>query len=157
MCLCIKGQSIFLLCLIIPVLSLNWFNSNDKVLLSDIKTLTFQKGVYTQGRRLTPVPQLTCIGKCLNTPDFVNCTNIGFDGFDTIWNCSSKNFSFNRTRVECEGYDNQNDPYVVKNSCRLRYIIKSVADLHISGSLFIFYLLFCVFIIGLAFLLLKMV
>ena len=29
--------------------------------LSSVQTLTFQKGVYTTGRRVSPIPQLNCI------------------------------------------------------------------------------------------------
>jgi hypothetical protein len=100
-------------------------NFSNKVLLKDIQELNFEKNTFTKVRRLTSLPQLTCVGKCEETPSFINCVNVGYDGFDVIWKCSSDGFVFNRTVVSCEGYDNQNDLYVVKGSCRIRYSVES--------------------------------
>lgn len=36
--------------------------SHDKVLLTDVKTLTLRRNEFTKGRRSAPIPQIRCIG-----------------------------------------------------------------------------------------------
>jgi len=62
----------------------------QKVALDSIRSLTFYKGEYTQGRRTSPIPQLTCVGKPCNVfqPDVVRCVNDGGRGLDVDWKVS---------------------------------------------------------------------
>jgi hypothetical protein len=55
----------------------------DKVLLTNVKTLTLHAGKSTAGRRSSPVPQLSCLGGCSKVsrqPSTVQCYNRGDDG-----------------------------------------------------------------------------
>ena len=113
------------------------FNSNDnpgKVRLTDINVLTFSEGSYTTGRRANPVQQLTCVSgsACVQThfkPKTVQCRNQGSDGYDVQWKCEAdldSSVSFGRTDVTCEGYDYPEDPYVLRGSCGLEYVLDFV-------------------------------
>ncbi|KAF8938110.1 hypothetical protein BGZ58_001557 [Dissophora ornata] len=104
------------------------FGGNDKkVLLKDVQTLTLHRGKMTAGRRTSPVPQLSCVGgnACGHyEPDVVQCTNAGFDGSDVQWKCQAdlpQDLRFGELDVYCEGYNNPDDPYVLKGSCGLEY------------------------------------
>jgi hypothetical protein len=60
------------------------------------------------------------------TPDSVVCSNSGSNGRDIIWECKASlqnNVKFGTTSISCEGYDNPNDPSVLKNSCGLKYTL----------------------------------
>ncbi|KAF9315954.1 Store-operated calcium entry-associated regulatory factor [Podila horticola] len=102
-------------------------SSNQKVLLQDVRTLTLHRGRMTTGRRTSPVPQLNCIGgnACGNfEPEVVQCHNAGSDGSDVQWKCEAdlpNNIRFGQLDVYCEGYNNPDDPYVLKGSCGLEY------------------------------------
>lgn len=100
-----------------------------KVLLNDIKTLTFYEDQMTIGVRSQPVSQLDCVGgdACLlfnYLPKLVQCENVGWDGSEVKWKCSAEleDFvQFGETTVVCEGYESQSDPYVLDKSCGLEY------------------------------------
>lgn len=69
--------------------------NNDKILLSDVKTLTFVQGAKTTGRRSRPINQLECVGgtaygNTYQRPTVVQCTNVGSDGFDAQWKCQAE-------------------------------------------------------------------
>lgn len=58
-------------------------SAHSKIRLTDVQTLTLQRGQYTQGRRTQPVPQLRCVGGSAQgqyAPAVVQCYNKGFDG-----------------------------------------------------------------------------
>ena len=100
--------------------------SPDKIILTDIKVLTFQAGHRTTGRM--PVPQLQCLGDlCKHAPDTVQCTNVGTDGINVQWECETEmheTLSIKAHDVNCEGYDSPTDPYILVGSCGLSYHIK---------------------------------
>ncbi|KAG5438699.1 hypothetical protein PCANB_002419 [Pneumocystis canis] len=93
--------------------------------------LTFYKGEYTKSERLTPSPQIVCVGgdaKGLYEPSVIQCKNMGseYDPEDIQWSCSSLLPSFyklGRTDVVCEGYSGPYDKYVLKGSCFLEYTL----------------------------------
>jgi hypothetical protein len=103
--------------------------TNEKVLLRDVTTLTFEDGHYTTGRRSAPVKALNCVGGSASRdysslPKVVQCRNVGFDGNDVQWKCDAEldnNVKFGRLTVSCEGYDYPDDPYVLRGSCGLEY------------------------------------
>lgn len=100
-----------------------------KVRLTKIDTLILRDGEMTTGRRSDPVKQLSCIGEyCHSRPHEVVCKNIGHDGQDVTWKCTSDEmvqlkFGYDLD-VQCEGYEYPDDPYVLAGSCGLRYSLK---------------------------------
>lgn len=107
-----------------------WGSNPDRVLLSDVKTITLERGKMTNGRRSSPVPQLTCVGGSAGChtfqPAVVQCLNQGSDGYDAQWECKSDmdvEYRFGKIQVSCEGYDSPQDPYVLRGSCGLEYEI----------------------------------
>ena len=101
----------------------------EKVKITDIKTLILRDGEMTTGRRSNPVKQLSCKGEyCHARPQQVVCKNIGHDGQDVTWQCTSEDmvqlkFGYDLD-VQCEGYEYPEDPYVLVGSCGLSYSLK---------------------------------
>jgi hypothetical protein len=58
----LRFYSPILLALVALLQGAHAFGRNDKVLLSKVKTLTLRNGMKTTARRLSPIPQLKCIG-----------------------------------------------------------------------------------------------
>lgn len=106
-----------------------WNKKNDAVRLSKVKTLTLRDGAETSHRRVEPIPQLTCVGgnaKGLYNVDVMRCTNSGaeYGDEDIQWTCKASlppEFKLGSTDVICEGYDNSDDPYILKGSCGVEY------------------------------------
>eukprot|EP01111_Echinosteliopsis_oligospora_P013047 TRINITY_DN4575_c0_g1_i1.p1 TRINITY_DN4575_c0_g1~~TRINITY_DN4575_c0_g1_i1.p1 ORF type:complete len:290 (-),score=68.47 TRINITY_DN4575_c0_g1_i1:83-952(-) len=97
----------------------------EAININSIKQIEFIKGQFTSGRRLPGVPQLECIGgsaQGFHEPISVKCINIG--ALEPKWRCEAnldKSVELNTVVVQCEGYSDEKDPYVLKNSCALRY------------------------------------
>jgi hypothetical protein len=101
-----------------------------KVKLKDVEVLTLYKGRMTNGRRSSPVQQLSCRGGTAGcsafVPEVVQCTNRGSDGYDIQWECKAdmdNAYRFGQISVGCEGYDYPDDPYILAGSCGLDYTI----------------------------------
>ncbi|KAF2142790.1 uncharacterized protein K452DRAFT_317709 [Aplosporella prunicola CBS 121167] len=102
---------------------------SNSILLSNVKTLTLRHGLKTSARRVSPIPQLTCIGgdaSGLYTVDVMRCKNAGadYDPEDIQWTCTASlppEFKLGSTDVICEGYDGPDDPYILKGSCGVEY------------------------------------
>ena len=103
----------------------------DRVRLRDVQVVTGVRGQKTQGRRSSPVDQLTC----LHTDDSsivassIQCRNVGWNGNDVEWRCEAPNMpnGFDLdvgTVVSCEGFDYPDDPYILAGSCGIEYRIK---------------------------------
>jgi len=107
--------------------------SSNKVKLSEIDTLTFNRGKMTTGRRSRPIDQMVCIGpqyRCndVGAPNVIQCENRGWDGEDIQWRCEgemSEKYKFGRIDVVCEGYDYASDPYILVGSCGVEYMLNS--------------------------------
>ncbi|KAJ5660818.1 uncharacterized protein N7484_000190 [Penicillium longicatenatum] len=105
--------------------------SKDAILLSNVNTLTLRANRMTSSRRVSPIPQLTCVGPSkkicdLYQPEVMRCTNQGYDydEEDVQWTCEASlpsEFKLGATDVICEGYRNANDKYVLKGSCGVEY------------------------------------
>lgn len=103
--------------------------SDSAILLSNVKTLTLYGDKKTSHRRVSPIPQLTCVGGngCKHYKvDMMRCQNAGseYDAEDIQWTCSASlppEFKLGSTEVICEGYDNADDPYILKGSCGVEY------------------------------------
>uniref|UniRef100_A0A6B2LDR9 Store-operated calcium entry-associated regulatory factor n=1 Tax=Arcella intermedia TaxID=1963864 RepID=A0A6B2LDR9_9EUKA len=113
--------------------TLSW-SSGDRILLSDVKTLTFVQYKLTEGRRSRGIPQLACVGGTAQhsneLPGVVQCTNVGTDGYDVQWECKadlSTKVKFGEVTVSCEGYDHPEDPYILRGSCGLEYALEYVS------------------------------
>ena len=94
----------------------------DKVKMRDVETLLFRKEMMTTCRRSKPVSQMICEGHpcSKNAPDSISCKNIGWDGKDPIWDCTTsemKNTKLRKIEVQCEGYEYPDDPNILVGSC----------------------------------------
>ena len=96
----------------------------DAVKLKDIQVLTLYHNKMTNGRRSSPVPQLSCVGGTAGChafkPQVVQCYNRGWDGVDVQWECKTdmdNAYRFGQISVSCEGYSHPDDSYVLKGSC----------------------------------------
>ncbi|KAK6506905.1 hypothetical protein TWF481_005363 [Arthrobotrys musiformis] len=104
---------------------------SDKILLSRIRSLTLRHGQMTTSRRVSPIPQLKCVGgdaKGLHDVDVMKCTNMDadYDDDDVSWSCEATLphfFKLGATDVICEGYASSDDPFVLKGSCGVEYIL----------------------------------
>ncbi|XP_055488630.1 store-operated calcium entry-associated regulatory factor isoform X2 [Leucoraja erinacea] len=103
---------------------------SERVLLREVQSLTLYSGRYTNGRRSSPVPQLQCVGgtaSCTSfIPQVVQCYNKGWDGYDVQWECKADMdiaYRFGAVTVSCEGYNYPEDPYILRGSCGLEYVI----------------------------------
>jgi hypothetical protein len=107
----------------------SYSKSKDAVLLSNVRSLTLQDGRKTTARRVSAIPQLTCVGgnaKGLYNVDVMRCKNSGseYDPEDIQWTCQANlppEFKLGSTEVVCEGFDSSADPYVLKGSCGVEY------------------------------------
>jgi len=85
----------------------------------------------TEGRRVSPIRQIQCIGGPCGKyePTVIQCKNVGNDGFGNIqWKCDAEldqSVIFGETTVSCEGYNYREDPYVLKGSCGLEYTLET--------------------------------
>ena len=102
----------------------------NAVLLSKVNSLTVRNGKNTASRRVSPVPQLQCIGPTnickLYQVDVMRCTNEGsdYDAESIQWACKASlpdEFKLGSTDVSCEGYESSDDPYILKGSCGVEY------------------------------------
>ncbi|KAG7007978.1 hypothetical protein G7Y79_00007g021030 [Physcia stellaris] len=100
----------------------------EKILLSNVKTLTLRKDLKTSHRRVSAVPQLKCIGGVcdLYQVDVLRCKNQGsdYDAENIQWTCTSSlpgEIKLGATDVICEGFEGPDDPYVLKGSCGVEY------------------------------------
>jgi hypothetical protein len=118
--------------------STSFFSSSDSILLEDVSALTFYSGQQTSSRRSHPIPQLRCVGSECNSaaiPSVVQCKNSGSSGNGNVqWECKAElpeGYRFGRVNVNCEGYNNPNDRYVLRGSCGLEFSLISSGG---SGS-----------------------
>ncbi|KAK9468427.1 hypothetical protein V1512DRAFT_204290 [Lipomyces arxii] len=128
----------------------------------------------TKGRRVKPILQLKLVGgsaKGLYEVDVMQCRNMGSgDGGpeDVQWKCTADvpgYFKLGRTDVICEGYNNPDDPYILRGSCGVEYTLqlteagkakynrggKSYYDEHDPGSGLLTMIMFVVIVVGLAY------
>lgn len=131
--------------------------SSDAVLFSKVDTLELRIDQMARRRWSSPVPQLQCVGG--NAVSYAGSCNIvcsRLGNFTTAgepmsWNCSLKGigkhyFDVLNAVVSCEGWHDQNDPYILAGSCSVQYELwdrngKAVATdnyLWLWCSLFVF-------------------
>lgn len=95
--------------------------------MNSISALTFYRDRQTTARRASAVPQLTCEGRQCRTfqPQVVQCVAMGGNGGNGLeWKCDAdlpNSVRFGNVEVSCEGWNNANDPYILKvSSCALQ-------------------------------------
>ncbi|KAL8827712.1 MAG: hypothetical protein Q9191_003021 [Dirinaria sp. TL-2023a] len=101
----------------------------EKILLSNVKTLTLRKDLLTSHNRVSAIPQLKCVSgtaRGLFEVDMLRCKNQGSDYSpeDIQWTCTASlppEFKLGSTDVICEGFASPDDPYVLKGSCGVEY------------------------------------
>ncbi|CAG7933648.1 unnamed protein product [Penicillium olsonii] len=103
----------------------------DAIRLSNVQSLTLHAHRLTSARRVSPIPQLSCVGPSqkvckLYQPEVMRCTNQGhdYDVEDVQWTCTADlppEFKLGATDVICEGYRNADDKWVLKGSCGVEY------------------------------------
>jgi len=117
-----------LACLLASVPATTSYGKQKAILLKDVQSLVFTKDAFTQSRRSSPIPQMTCIkGPCQYAASTAFCKNIGFDGIDVNWQCEAelpKGVKLTSATVSCEGFAHSDDPYVLAGSCGLEYSLE---------------------------------
>jgi len=118
----------FALVLLFVIALATYVAASDKVRLTDVQSLVFQPGRWTTSRRTSPVQQLQCVGgKCDYQPTSVMCKNEGHDGTDVVWSCTDpqmpSQYKFGPVSVNCEGYQDPDDPFILRGSCGLEFSI----------------------------------
>ncbi|KAF4221382.1 hypothetical protein CNMCM8980_003444 [Aspergillus fumigatiaffinis] len=103
----------------------------NAILLSRVQSLTLRANRLTSSRRVSPIPQLKCVGPSKTICDkykieTMRCTNAGYDydEEDVQWTCTAplpEEFMLGATDVICEGYRNADDKWVLKGSCGVEY------------------------------------
>lgn len=103
----------------------------DAILLSNVNTLTLHAHRMTSARRVSSIPQLSCVGPSkkicnLYQPEVMRCTNQGhdYDVEDVQWTCKADlppEFKLGATDVICEGYRDADDKWILKGSCGVEY------------------------------------
>ncbi|PKX95863.1 DUF1183 domain protein [Aspergillus novofumigatus IBT 16806] len=96
-----------------------------------VQSLTLFANRLTSSRRVSPIPQLKCVGPSKTICDkykieTTRCTNAGYDydEEDVQWTCTAplpEEFMLGATDVICEGYRNADDKWVLKGSCGVEY------------------------------------
>ncbi|KAH1347996.1 hypothetical protein KXX14_003662 [Aspergillus fumigatus] len=91
----------------------------NAILLSRVQSLTLRANRLTSSRRVSPIPQLKCVGPSKTICDkykieTMRCTNAGYDydEEDVQWTCTAQlpeEFMLGATDVICEGYRNADD------------------------------------------------
>ncbi|KIW88669.1 uncharacterized protein Z519_10715 [Cladophialophora bantiana CBS 173.52] len=151
-----KIKLLLLLTLLLAGTALSARKTNPKkvpknaVLLSKVSAITVRAGKQTTSRRVSPVPQLQCVGPArickLYKIDVMRCTNEGsdYDESNVQWSCKAslpEEFKLGSTEVTCEGYESSEDPYVLSGSCGVEYMLlltEKGEEKYGSGSFFDF-------------------
>jgi len=100
----------------------------EAILLHNIKEIDVASGLFTNSRREAAIPQLECIGgsaKGHYEPLAARCVNIGH--LSPHWRCEATlddTVRLGSVVVTCEGYQGPSDPYVLRNSCAVRYTLE---------------------------------
>lgn len=98
------------------------YDAMDCVHMDSIPALNFQSGSMTAGRRLAPVPQLSCSNCSKPLLRNVECTRRRQHA--STWTCFSNawtEMTILPASITCEGCSSPSDPFILKGSCRLLY------------------------------------
>lgn len=137
------------ICLFVEAVDRNPYDPRA-ILLNSVPQLVFKRGEFTIGSgRSKPLPQLNCLyGKACKTnyePTTVRCKNIVkgsvIEG-PILWECTASDLvqglRLGTTNVVCEGFRHPHDPWVLRGSCALDYIldgsVSSEFEKHLAAS-----------------------
>jgi hypothetical protein len=84
----------------------------EGVLLSDVRSLSLQRGALAAARREPARPQIAC--EDAPCPERLECSR------DEDWTCSGalpRGFGLENVRIRCEGFSHAADAYVLRGSC----------------------------------------
>lgn len=109
-------------------IAVSYYHQEDRILLSDVKSLSLQAGKYTTGFRNSPIPQLNCeSGYCSYGPNNILCENMGYGDKGIVWKCTgygmTPGYKLRYSNVGCEGYDSARDSHILKGSCGVFYAV----------------------------------
>ncbi len=107
-------------------------SDTNRVILGNVRTLTFDAGKNTVGRRYAPEPQMQLkrIDSAnrntlsVKTPTAMTCLNTAYGSTNPTWQCSAlleTDVHLGKTEVVCEGYNGSDDPYVALDTCFIEY------------------------------------
>lgn len=108
------------------------YGQSDRVKFHDLGQQTFRVGHMTNARRVSPIPQVQCVSgygnpDCSKGPSEITCEIVEkFGVSDAIWKCVSvlgSSYKISKYEVSCEGYSHADDPYVLKGSCGVEYVL----------------------------------
>ncbi|CEF70829.1 Store-operated calcium entry-associated regulatory factor [Strongyloides ratti] len=119
-----------------------------------VKYLTFRNDVYSTGRRTFPQLQLQRIGG--DAPEdsileFAECHQINYGSFGPEWKCKDnhkKDLEVSSFIVSCEGYDNENDQYILDGSCVLKYELDKRTIMDENENDAFYFWIFMLFVVG---------
>ena len=106
-----------------------------RVPMDQIDVLTFLQGQRTNGRRVSPILQLSCVGgdargEAARQVHAVQCRKTGrshgASGRVPQWKCEADlpvEYRLGETTVSCEGYEHSADPFVLEGSCGLEFTL----------------------------------
>lgn len=114
-------------------LLLSFACAHSKILLSDVKELTFHALEVAKSKKAyNKFPQLVHVGETSGSVpvlDLVTCTRHSDGPGDPTWRCSAKTpegMAFGKTDVICEGFSYPDDPYILEGSCSLEYELNPI-------------------------------
>lgn len=108
------------------------YSPSNRVYPQHIRTLHFLKDSMTTRKRSEPVPQFECIGGNsqykISEIESIRCMNKGWRHY-IDWKCEDKlheNLEISNVNMICEGYDNDDDEYILFNSCQLQFNLNNI-------------------------------
>lgn len=109
----------------------------DRVLPGELQELHFVHDENAQRRRPTPysVPQMElgsfrcitgfgCNDERFVHPSHIRCLNTGGNLTHPVWECKANTLEgvdLHIISIDCEHYDDEEDPYILRNSCVAKY------------------------------------
>lgn len=119
-------------------------------------TITFKSDSWTTfNRKWPPLRQMSCTGDFCDEVEVkeIKCTNKLYNisgQVQPLWDCKSRDLRYTnytlgpRPRINCEGFDSDKDPYILRGSCAIEYrLVKS--DAKFAAKVFV--IIFIIFII----------
>lgn len=100
------------------------------ILMKDMEVLSFYNDGITGTIRGQPIPQMVLLTPGVPehaVPKEIVCKNIGWDGLNVHWDCSSEmksEWNIENPIISCEGWSGPGDEYVVPGSCSISYELK---------------------------------
>lgn len=103
----------------------------NKVKLAQVKELEFFGGKETAARRYPPRQQILVVGPEIPPHmEYAKCFNKGVKDGAFLWECQmgkmDKNFKIAKFDLKCEGYDKDDDEFMLVGSCSLIVLVEKI-------------------------------